>query len=76
MRKKPSAEEAKTLLLRPVLVVGCCFFTGCYCVSILQRPRRVSDEIHIEENNIRLCDTLEYAKSGTMEAEMKKLFDL
>lgn len=33
-----------------------------------------SDEIHIEKNNIRLCDTLEYAKNGTMEAEMKKLF--
>ncbi|MBR1443865.1 MAG: restriction endonuclease, partial [Firmicutes bacterium] len=35
-----------------------------------------SDEIHIEKNNIRLCDTLEYAKNGTMETEMKKLFDL
>lgn len=35
-----------------------------------------SDEIHIEKNNIRLCDTLEYAKNGTMEEAMKKLFDL
>lgn len=35
-----------------------------------------SDEIHIEKNNIRLCDTLEYAKKETMETEMKKLFDL
>ena len=35
-----------------------------------------SDEIHIEKNNIRLCDTLEYAKNGTMETEMKKLFGL
>lgn len=35
-----------------------------------------SDEIHIEKNNIRLCDTLEYAKNGTMETEMKKLFEL
>lgn len=35
-----------------------------------------SDEIHIEKNNIRLCDTLEFAKNGTMEAEMKKLFFL
>ena len=35
-----------------------------------------SDEIHIEKNNIRLCDTLEYAKSGTMEEGMRKLFDL
>ena len=33
-----------------------------------------SDEIHIEKNNIRLCDTLKYAKNGTMEAEMRKLF--
>ena len=35
-----------------------------------------SDEIHIEKNNIRLCDTLEYAKNGTMDAEVRKLFDL
>ncbi len=35
-----------------------------------------SDEINIKKNNIRLCDTLEYAKNGTMEAEMKKLFEL
>ena len=35
-----------------------------------------SDAIHIEKNNIRLCDTLEYAKSGTMDAEMRKLFEL
>lgn len=35
-----------------------------------------SNEIHIEKNNIRLCDTLEYAKNGTMDAEMRKLFDL
>lgn len=35
-----------------------------------------SDEIHIDKNNIRLCDTLEYAKNGTMETETKKLFDL
>lgn len=35
-----------------------------------------SDEIHIAKNNIRLCDTLEYAKNGTMDAEVRKLFDL
>lgn len=35
-----------------------------------------SNEIHIEKNNIRLCDTLEYAKNGTMDAEMRRLFDL
>ena len=33
-----------------------------------------SDEIHIEKNNIRLCDTLEYAKNGTLEEKMEKLF--
>ena len=32
--------------------------------------------IHIEKNNIRLCDTREYAKNGTMDAEMRKLFEL
>ena len=35
-----------------------------------------SDEIHIEKNNIRLCDTLKYAENGTLDAEMRKLFDL
>ncbi|MCD8118700.1 MAG: DEAD/DEAH box helicase family protein [Lachnospiraceae bacterium] len=35
-----------------------------------------SDDIHIEKHNICLCDTLEFAKNGTMEAEMRKLFDL
>ena len=35
-----------------------------------------SDEITIEKNNIRLCDTLEYAKNGTMDAEMRRLFGL
>lgn len=35
-----------------------------------------SDNIHIEKNNIRFCDTLKYAKDGTMEEEMKKLFEL
>ena len=33
-----------------------------------------SDEIHIEKNNIRLCDTLQYAKNGTLDAQMRKLF--
>lgn len=35
-----------------------------------------SEETHIEKDNIRLCDTLEYAKNGTLEKEMKKLFNL
>lgn len=33
-----------------------------------------STEIHIKKNNIRLRDTLEYAKNGTLEEEMEKLF--
>ncbi len=35
-----------------------------------------SDEIHIDKNNIRLCDTLQFAKKGTLEEEMRKLFGL
>jgi len=35
-----------------------------------------SDEIHIDKYNIKLCDTLEYAKSGTLEEEVEKLFAL
>ena len=34
------------------------------------------EQIHIEKNNIRLCDTLEYAKNGTMETEMRRVFAL
>lgn len=33
-----------------------------------------SNDIQIEKNNIKLCDTLEYAKNGTLEAELEKLF--
>ena len=28
------------------------------------------------KNNIRPCDTLEYTKTGTLEAEMRRLFEL
>jgi hypothetical protein len=35
-----------------------------------------NDKIHIEKHNIKLCDTLEYAKNGTLKEEMKKLFNL
>lgn len=35
-----------------------------------------SDEIHIEKNNIRLLDTLQFAKNGTLEQELEKVFDL
>lgn len=33
------------------------------------------DEVSIKQDNIRLCDTLEYAKNGTLEEELKKLFN-
>ncbi len=34
-----------------------------------------SDKIHIEKNNIKLCDTLQFAKEGTLKQELEKLFD-
>lgn len=34
-----------------------------------------SNDIQIEKNNIKLCDTLEYAKNGTLEEELEKIFD-
>lgn len=33
-----------------------------------------SDEIHIEKNNLRLCDALPYAKAGTLGAKLNELF--
>ena len=33
-----------------------------------------SDEISIDKHNIRLCDTLEYAKNGTLEEKLAELF--
>ena len=35
-----------------------------------------SDKVHIDKNNIRLCDTLELAKNGNMEDELKKMFNI
>ena len=35
-----------------------------------------SDKVHINTNNIRLCDTLELAKNGNMEEKLKKLFNM
>lgn len=35
-----------------------------------------SDEIHIENNNIKLLDTLSYTKNGTLEEKLKKTFNL
>ena len=56
-------------------VYGCAPTEIIYRIS-LRYILGFSDEIHIEKNNIRLCDTLMYAKNGTMDAEMRKLFDL
>ena len=33
-----------------------------------------SDEINIEKHNITLCDTLKYAKEGTLEQKLNELF--
>ena len=33
-----------------------------------------SDEISIENHNIKLCDALEYAKAGTLEDKLVELF--
>lgn len=33
-----------------------------------------SEEIHIDKNNIRLLDTLKYAKDGTLEQKLRELF--
>jgi hypothetical protein len=35
-----------------------------------------SKEIKIEKYNIKLCDTLKYAKEGTLEAELRKVFGI
>lgn len=35
----------------------------------------LSDEIYIEKNNIRLLDTLQFAKNGTLGQEFEKIFD-
>ncbi|MGF0055016.1 DEAD/DEAH box helicase family protein [Peptoniphilaceae bacterium SGI.097] len=35
-----------------------------------------SDEIHVEKNNMRLCDTLPLVKDGTLSEKLKELFRL
>ncbi len=35
-----------------------------------------SDEIVIEKDNIKLCDSLEYAKSGNLEEKLQEIFEL
>ena len=33
-----------------------------------------SDEIEIKKHNIRLCDSLKYAKAGTLDKKLQELF--
>lgn len=33
-----------------------------------------SEEIHIKKNNIKLCDTLQYTKNGTLQEKLNELF--
>ena len=35
-----------------------------------------SEKVRIDSHNIRLCDTLQYVKSGSLESELRKLFNL
>lgn len=34
-----------------------------------------NSKIHIEKNNIKFCETLRYAKDGTLGTELEKIFD-
>lgn len=54
---------------------------GCAPTEILYRIclnylLGFADTIQIEEHNIKLCDTLKFAKEGTLEKELAKLFEL
>jgi len=52
---------------------------GCAPTEIIYQICRryilgFSDRIKIEKDNIKLCDTLEYAKNGKLEDKMRELF--
>ena len=52
---------------------------GCAPTEIIYRIARsfilgFADDVQIEKDNIRLCDTLEYAKNGNLEQELEELF--
>ena len=54
---------------------------GCAPTEILYRIclsylLGFADTFKIEEHNIKLCDTLKFAKEGTLEKELEKLFNL
>ena len=53
---------------------------GCAPTEIIYQICRryilgFSDRIKIEKDNIKLCDTLEYAKNGKLEDKMRELFE-
>ena len=56
-------------------VYGCAPTEIIYRIC-LQYILGFSDDIHIEEHHIKLCDTLEYAKNGTLEAKLEEVFEL
>ena len=54
---------------------------GCAPTEILYRIclnylLGFADTVQIKEHNIKLCDTLKFAKEGTLEKELEKLFGL
>ena len=53
---------------------------GCAPTEIIYRIclRHIlgfNEEFCIEKNNIKLCDTLQFAKEGNLESELENLFD-
>lgn len=45
-------------------------------VTIIRRLKEKGIGVYFEKNNIRLCDTLQYAKDGTLEEKIIRLFRL
>ena len=78
----------KRKLLRWQFKIAClakiCFDLSALWLSPIEIIYRIclryilgfSNEILIEKNNIRLCDTWEYAKKATMDVEMRQQFNL
>ena len=54
---------------------------GCAPTEIIYRICRryilgFSDSISVEKDNIKLCDTLKYAKEGNLEEKLEEVFGL
>ncbi len=60
-------------MLLPPHIYGCAPTEIIYriCLSYILG---FSEEITIQKQNIRLCDTLKYAKEGTLEQKLLELF--